>query len=93
MAHFYLKFLFTPLYGLYLYTINQKYSFYNSKQLFNARKRGCDKMRNHFVHSSFFVSILIFSQDKSEKRVYAPFPHKNCNFSAYAAFLIRNVLL
>ena len=54
---------------------------------------GCDKMRNHFVHSSFFVSILIFSQDKSEKRVYAPFPHKNCNFSAYAAFLIRNVLL
>ena len=50
-------------------------------------------MRNHFVHSSFFVSILIFSQDKSEKRVYAPFPNKNCNFSAYAAFLIRNVLL
>ena len=60
---------------------------------FDQIKRGCDKMRNHFVHSSFFVSILIFSQDKSEKRVYAPFPHKNCNFSAYAAFLIRNVLL
>ena len=59
----------------------------------NGSNWGCDKMRNHFVHSSFFVSILIFSQDKSEKRVYAPFPHKNCNFSAYAAFLIRNVLL
>ena len=60
---------------------------------FPAKKRGCDKMSNHFVHSLFFYAHLGSKQAITEKRAYDPFPHKNCFSTVYAAFFKRSLLL
>ena len=54
------------------------------KPKFSNRKRGCDKMVNHFVAASFLrLYFIIFSSAVSLLRKNArkpPYPHKTFNY-------------